>query len=83
MRFSPLAPDAIDGAGYAFASALPLGRLVVDRRMKRAGARLRFTHDVRFEGLGGWVLGFLLGPGFRRALPEVMQRLERAARGAA
>lgn len=78
-RGSPPAPFEVvryePGRGYAFATALPLGRLVVDRSMAADGEGVRFTHDVRFEGLGGWLLGWVLGPGFRRALPEVMAAL--------
>lgn len=64
----------------SFATSLPAGRLVVDRRIE-PGSPTRFTHEVRFEGIGGWALGFLLGPSFKRALPDAMERLRRVAEG--
>ncbi len=64
---------------YAFTTRFPLGSLVVTRTLDTTHGT-RFTHDVRFRGVGGAVLAPILGPRFRRALPEVMQTLEALAR---
>lgn len=65
---------------YAFTTRLPLGSLVVDRRLEPLDdGGTRFTHDVRFTGVGGALLAPLLGGGFRAALPGVMARLAELA----
>lgn len=63
-----------EGVSYAFSTKLPGGALVV-RRVIEAENPTRFTHFVSFEGFGGALLSFVLGPQFRRALPTTMQLL--------
>jgi hypothetical protein len=64
-----------EGRMYAFETALPLGRLTIKRELAQAGDSTTFTHDVRFSGLSGPVFASLFGPGFRVALPAVMERI--------
>ena len=60
----------------AFESRLPLGGLVVTRTLEPLDdGGTRFTHDVRFRGVGGFLLAPMLGPDFRRMLPRVMMDL--------
>lgn len=61
-----------EGVSYAFQTKLPGGALVV-RRAIEAENPTRFSHYVSFEGVGGVLLSFILGPQFRRALPVTMQ----------
>lgn len=61
-----------EGVSYAFSTKLPGGALVVQRVIE-AENPTRFSHIVSFEGLGGALLSFVLGPKFRRALPTTMQ----------
>jgi hypothetical protein len=63
-----------EGISYAFATALPLARLIVRRTIVGTNPT-RFTHEVSFEGLlaGFWAGRF--GPGFRQALPPTMAAL--------
>lgn len=62
------------GVSYAFRTKLPGGALVV-RRVIEAENPTRFSHYVSFEGVGGALMSFVLGPKFRRALPVTMQLL--------
>ena len=61
------------GRSYRFEAALPLARLVVERRIESTGP-LRFTHAVHFEGPLAAPWSTLLGPGFAKALPPTMRR---------
>lgn len=63
-----------EGVSYAFSTNLPGGALVV-RRVIEAENPTRFSHYISFEGLGGALLSCVLGPRFRRALPQTMQLL--------
>jgi hypothetical protein len=70
----------IDGKAYSFVTALPFGTLNI-RRSIVSHNPCRFRHDVKFEGLGGWVLSHFLGPGFRQKLPETMDCIAAIAEG--
>lgn len=70
---------SVDPRGYVFRSPLPLGELRVSRTLEPKPDGCAITHEVRFLGVGGWLLGWFLAPGFRRALPHVMQALGRRA----
>lgn len=67
-----------EGVSYAFRTKLPGGALVV-RRVIETENPTRFSHYVSFEGVGGTLLSFVLGPQFRRALPATMQLLSARA----
>ena len=83
------APEAVfevtrfdEGERYEISTKLPLGgRLVILREIDRSGELATFTHDVRFEGFGGWVLAPFFGPRYRAALPKVLFELKAAAEG--
>ena len=68
---------------YQFTTGLPLGgTLIIDRRLEPTASGTRFTHDVRFEGFGGWLFAPFFGPKYREALPVVMRRIAELAEGA-
>jgi hypothetical protein len=80
-RRSPFSVTTFDsGRAYAFATRLPFGALLVERTII-AARPCRFRHEVRFTGVGGWLLAPLLGPGFRTQLPPTMAALARLAEG--
>ncbi|MEN0066492.1 MAG: SRPBCC family protein [Myxococcota bacterium] len=65
---------------YTYEVPLPAGRLVVERHLEPLdNGGTRFTHTVSLKGFGGWLLGPMLGRGFRAALPGVMQALKNQA----
>lgn len=64
---------------YTMRTPLPGGALIIERFQMRGA----FTHRVRFEGVLGGVFAEMMGPGFRRALPQAMQRLSALAEAGA
>lgn len=65
---------------YTLATRLPFGALRVRRTWAPTGdGRIAVTHAVTFGGLGGRLLAGRFGPQFRRALPDALDRLCRAA----
>ncbi len=70
--------EVTPGQSYTFATALPLGKLLV-RRTLRSGPEVTFTHEVRFTGLSAPLFGALLGRRYQRALPVAMARLREIA----
>ena len=69
-----------DDRGYAFATRLPWGKLVVRRRLnEHCGGGTAFTHEVSFVGPLSFLFGVLLGRRFRAALPGVMENVRRIA----
>jgi uncharacterized protein YndB with AHSA1/START domain len=72
--------DVVPGQRYTCTLFLPACRLVLRRSLEtRDGAGTRFTHMVAFEGPFAPLFGQILGRGFRRVLPAVMDRLARIA----
>ena len=71
------------GEAYAFATRLPLCRLVVRRLGERGDGGTTFTHEVSFFGPLSFLFGVLLGGRFRAALPGVMENVRRVAEGSA
>ena len=67
------------GEGYTFETKLPGARLVIERYFKETESDLMFMHNVRFEGPLGFVFAQLLGRGFMRDLPTVMEHLKQVA----
>ncbi|MEL6823946.1 MAG: polyketide cyclase, partial [Calditrichota bacterium] len=62
-----------------FKTNLPLGALYVKRTLEKTETGTRFTHEVWFGGLTGWLFAKKFGATFREMLPEVMQNLKQAA----
>ncbi len=61
---------------YAFTTHLPGAKLNVRRYFSGDSA---FTHHVTFSGPLGFLFAALLGQGFMKALPPVMENLKRIA----
>ena len=66
--------EYIEGQSYAFATSLPLAKLIV-RRSFVDETSSRFVHEVRFEGFLAFLWSSQFGPEFRRLLPPTMERL--------
>ena len=80
-RISPFAvTEFTDGASYTLTLPIPDGALVI-RRSFEPGEATVFTHRVQFTGPGGAAVASSLGPGFRAALPGVMDRVRQLAEG--
>jgi hypothetical protein len=66
--------------GYTFTTQIPGARLVVKRYISKESANsFEFTHHVSFEGPLAFLFARLLGKGFMKALPPVMENLKRIA----
>lgn len=76
FRVAALVPER----SYTLDTALPLATLRITRTLEPTAEGTRFTHDVRFTGPLGWLFARQLGPAFRRALPDVMNRVAAQAR---
>jgi hypothetical protein len=61
---------------YTFTTQLPGAKLTVKRYFSGEAA---FTHHVTFSGPLGFLFAALLGRGFMKALPPVMENLKRMA----
>jgi Polyketide cyclase / dehydrase and lipid transport len=69
---------------YSFTTQLPGAKLVVRRYISKESLdKLQFTHHVSFEGPLAFLFAGLLGKGFTKALPPVMENLKRIAEGSA
>ena len=66
---------------YELTFPLPGRALVIDGSFARDSNRTVFTRRVRFTGAGGEAAAPALAPGFRAALPKVMDTLRRLAEG--
>lgn len=65
---------------YAFTTRLPGAKLVVRRYISNETASsFQFTHHVSFEGPLAFLFAGLLGKGFMKMLPPVMENLKRIA----
>jgi hypothetical protein len=64
---------------YAFDTALPGATLRIHRFLSASGNSTTFTHEVEFLGINAWLFSRLLGPGFRKILPRVMNNIEAQA----
>ncbi len=72
---------AVAPRATAYTTNLPMAVLRLRRSWTPlAEGQIAVTHEVEFGGLMGGVFASRLGPGFRRALPPVMARLDSLAR---
>ena len=64
--------------GFSDESRLPLGRLRFEHRwFPMENGHVEFTHRVSFHGPLGFLYAVLMGPSFRKDLPESMRSLAR------
>ena len=67
-----------EGISYTFKTRLPLGSLHITRSLVARDTVL-FTHEVLFQGLTGGIFARKFGEGFRKMLPEVMEKIKQQA----
>jgi hypothetical protein len=60
---------------WALEASLIIAKLTVTRSLTTQGDFTTFTHAVEFSGFAASVFARFLGPDFRVALPDVMQKL--------
>ena len=70
-----------ESRSYRLSVQLPLCKLHVrrffeDALLEEAQDKLRFTHEVSFEGPSAFLFSALLGRRFRAVLPQVMQSIK-------
>lgn len=72
--------DVIHRKSFTSVSLLPLGtKLINEHKIHTENNQTQFTHKVTFTGPLAGVFGFLLGEGFSKVLPTVMNNLKVAA----
>lgn len=69
--------EFLPGQIYTIRTNLPLGALFVRREINQDKGQTYFTHEVWFSGFSKLVFAGLLGPSFRRKLPEVMEFIKK------
>lgn len=69
----------VPGVSYTFNTRMPVGELVIKRMLEEKGDFVVFTDDIQFTGFLKRAFGLLLGGGFRKVLPEVMENFKRLA----
>ncbi|QCW98989.1 polyketide cyclase [Aggregatimonas sangjinii] len=72
---SKIIPDT----SYTFVTKMPVGTLEIKRTLKNKANQIEFTDDIRFTGFLKRVFGLMLGGGFKKVLPEVMQNFKELA----
>lgn len=68
-----------EGKSYTFKTKLPLGGLFVKRTLEVKEEKTFFTHEVWFTGITRGIFARVLGKDFRKALPEVMEKIQKIA----
>ncbi len=64
------------GKSYTFETKLPIGKLLIFRKLVEKDGFIHFTDDIQFIGIFKRLFGFILGKGFKSVLPEVMQNFK-------
>ena len=64
---------------YTFKTKMPLGWLEIKRTITLENDKVLFTDDIQFTGILKQLYGFMLGKGFIKVLPEVMQNFKKLA----
>lgn len=62
---------------YTFITKMPVGTLEIKRIIKEKREGVEFTDDIRFTGFLKRIFGLMLGKGFKKVLPEVMDNFKR------
>ena len=69
--------ECIPNVTYTYRVKLPLAALLITRFLRVSDGRTTFTHEVRFVGVLGGLFAFLLGRGFQKMLPGVVDNVKR------
>jgi uncharacterized protein affecting Mg2+/Co2+ transport len=71
--------EIIPNETYTFKTKMPLGWLDIKRTLIVENDKILFTDDIQFTGILKHIFGLILGKGFIKVLPEVMQKFKKLA----
>lgn len=71
--------EIIINQSYTFKTKMPFGYLEITRIICNNKNEILFTDDIKFTGLSKYFFGLLLGRGFRKVMPAVMQNFKNIA----
>ncbi|MDB4292298.1 SRPBCC family protein [Maribacter sp.] len=71
--------ELIPNTSYTFKTKMPIGYLEIKRTLEKKGDTIEFTDDIQFTGFLKRVFGVMLGGGFKKVLPQVMENFKRLA----
>lgn len=71
--------EIIANQTYTFRTKIPLGWLEITRTLTPINNLIQFNDDIKFTGISKRFFGFLLGGGFRKVLPSVMENFKKIA----
>jgi carbon monoxide dehydrogenase subunit G len=71
--------EIVPNETYTFKTKMPLGYLEIKRTVIEDNRKILFNDDIQFTGISKRFFGLLLGGGFRKVLPEVMENLKKIA----
>lgn len=61
---------------YTFITQMPIGQFIITRRLQERDRSVVFTDEIKFTGFLKHLFGLVLGIGFRKVLPGVMQQFK-------
>jgi hypothetical protein len=71
--------EIVPNQSYTFKTDLPVGWLEIKRMPRTENNITYFTDDIAFKGFLKRIFGLMLGGGFRKVLPEVMNNFKKIA----
>lgn len=71
--------EIIDQETYTFITKMPLSSLEIKRTIATEKDEILFTDDIQFTGILKRFYGLILGKGFIKVMPEVMQNFKKLA----
>ena len=71
--------EIVPNQSYTFKTKMPVGSLDIKRTLSTENGVTYFTDDIAFKGFLKHIFGLMLGGGFRKVLPEVMDNFKRLA----
>jgi Polyketide cyclase / dehydrase and lipid transport len=71
--------EIVPNQSYTFITKMPIGSLDIKRTLTHENGVTYFTDDIAFTGFMKHIFGLILGSGFRKILPEVMDNFKKIA----
>ncbi len=71
--------EIIPNQTYTFKTKMPLGWLEIKRTLTPISNKIEFNDDIKFTGISKYFFGLVLGGGFRKVLPRVMENFKKIA----
>lgn len=71
--------ELIANQTYTFRTKMPLGWLEIKRTLTPISNKIEFNDDIKFTGISKYFFGLVLGGGFRKVLPRVMENFKKIA----